>query len=236
MSVTLYFPRDEFTDDDLNFDLAADYLELTALFSANYQSFTKDLINASEISANEDYADVDEEMTVREEIVSGTVTRISGRAKALAASYPFELDETGDVLTFSGQSPTPGQAAYLLCLVLSHLKAVSPVLDGSVVYPTDAEIRDLRRYFQYFATAALAAEIGGRAWSFGHPRPDHTNFRTKLEEIWRVFRDGVVQPARGAPPSPQDDQIDIFAARLHPDGLSRVPARRRAGRYWKELA
>ena len=118
-----------------------------------------------------------------------------------------------------GQKPSHGQAAYLLCLVLSHLKAVSPVLVGSAVYPTDAEIRDLRRYFQYFATAALAAEIGGRAWSFGHPRPDGTNFHTKLKEIWRIFRDGIVQPARGAPDSPQDDQVDIFAARVHPDGL-----------------
>ncbi len=219
MSVALYFPHDEFDNGNPDFDLSADYLELTAFFSSDNQSFTKDLINASEIGAEEDYADVEEEVIVREEIVSGTVSRIVGRAKALGTSYPFELDENGDVLTILREDLTKGQAAYLLCLVLSHLKSVTPVLDGSIVYPSDAEIRDMRQYFQYFATAALAAEIRGQAWSFGHPRPDHTNFHTKLEAIWRVFKDGVVQPALGAPASPQDDQIDIFAARLHPDGL-----------------
>ena len=61
--------------------------------------------------------------------------------------------------------------------------------------------------------------MNGRAWSFGHPRPDKTNFHTKLAEIWGVFRDGVLQAAVGVPDRPQDDQIDVFAARLHPDGL-----------------
>lgn len=219
MSVALYFPLDEFGKENPNFDFSADFLELSAFFSVDSQSFTKDLIGASDIAADEDYADVDEEVTFREEIVSATVTRLDGRARALGTSYPFELDTNGDVLTFSRQNLTHGQAAYLLCLVLSHLKSVSPVLDGSTVYPSDAEIRDLRQYFQYFATAALAAEIRGKAWSFGHPRPDKTGFHTKLQEIWRELKDGVVQRARGAPQRPQDDQIDIFAARLHPDGL-----------------
>jgi hypothetical protein len=219
MSISLYFPHDEFDDRRSNFDLSADYLELTAFFSAEKRSFTKDLINVSEIGSERDYADVNEEMTEREEIVSGTVTRIGVRARALGTSYPFELDENGDVLIFLGQNSTYGRAAYLLCLVLSHLKSVSPVLDGSAVYPSEVEIRNLRQYFQYFATAALAAEIRGQAWSFGHPRPDHTNFHTKLNAIWRILKDGFVQSARGAPESPQDDQIDIFAARLHPDGL-----------------
>jgi hypothetical protein len=219
MSVALYFPRDEFDSGRANFDLSADYLELTAFFATDNLALTKDLVNASEIGAEEDYADVDEEMTTREEIVSGTVTRISHRIQALGSSYPFSLDENGDVLIFSGQALTYGQAAYLLCLVLSHLKAVSPVLDGTPVYPTAAEERSMRLYFQYFATAALAAEVRGRAWSFGHPRPDRSNFKAKLEEIWRIFKDGQVEPGEDAPKSPQDDQVDVFAARLHPDGL-----------------
>jgi hypothetical protein len=219
MSVALYLPYDEFDNGPPNFDLAADYLELTAFFAQDQLAFTKDLINTSEIGAEDDYADVDEEMTNREEIVSGTVTMISRRARALDSSYPFELDENGDILTFLGREPTLGQAAYLLCLVLSHLKGVSEVLAGTAFHPTDAEIRSLRLYFQYFATAALAAEIRGRAWSFGYPRPDSSNFKTKLEEIWRIFKDGCVEPGEDAPNSPKDDQIDVFAARLHPDGL-----------------
>ena len=219
MAIELYFPHDEIDTKNPNFDLAADYLELTAFFSDQSRVFTKDLVNAAEIGADEDYCDVDEEMTDREEIVSGAVRRIEGRCRALGEAYPFTLDENGDVLTYVGQEPSYGQAAYILSLVLSHLKAVSPILDGSTVYPTDAEIVELRKYFQYFATAALAAEVNGRAWSFGHPRPDKTNFHTKLAEIWSVFRDGVIQPAIGVPETPKDDQIDVFAARIHPDGL-----------------
>ena len=219
MGIALYFPQDEFGKGQSNFDLAADYLELTAFFSADRIAFTTDLVNAEEIGAEEDYSDVDEEMTNREEIVSGAVARVSGRIHSLGSSYPFEIDDNGDVLAFTGMELTIGQAAYLLCLVLSNLKSVSPVLDGTPVYPTDAEIRSLRQYFQYFATAALAAEIHGQAWSFGYPRPDTSDFKTKLEDIWRVLKDGRVQSARGAPTYPKDDQIDVFAARLHPDGL-----------------
>lgn len=219
VAVELCFPHDEIDLQKPNFDLAADYLELTAFFSDQSRSFTKDLINASEIGADDDYSSVDEEMTYREEIVSGTVRRIDGRRNALDEAYPFALDENGDVLTYVGQEPSYGQAAYMLSLVLSHLKAVSPILYGSTVYPTDAEIIELRKYFQYLATAALAAEVNGRAWSFGHPRPDHSNFHEKLAKIWGVLRDGRLQSADGAPDKPQDDQIDVFAARLHPDGL-----------------
>lgn len=219
VQVELYFPHDEFDTKRPNFDLAADYLELTAFFSGQLRSFTKDLINAAEIGAENDYGDVDEEMTEREEIVSGASRRIDGRRRALGEAYPFTLDENGDVLTYVGGEPSYGQAAYILSLVLSHLKSVSPILDGSIVYPTDVEIVELRRYFQYFATAALAAEVNGRAWSFGHPRPDKTSFHAKLGEIWGFFRDGILQSAIGVPNKPQDDQIDVFAARLHPDGL-----------------
>ncbi|WP_156503175.1 hypothetical protein PJ900_03010 (plasmid) [Tistrella mobilis] len=219
MANELYFPHDEIDDKKPNFDIAADYLELVAFFSEDSRSFTKDLINAVEIGAEDDYENLDNEMTDREEIVSGAVRRIDSRRKALNTSYPFYLDENGDILTYVGQEPSYGHAAYMLCLILSHLKAVSPILHGSEFYPTDAEIIELRKFFQYFATAALAAEVNGRAWSFGHPRPDRTSFHTKLSEIWEIFRDGVLQSAVGAPERPQDDQIDVFAARLHPDGL-----------------
>lgn len=237
MGVDLYFPLDEIDAKNPNFDLAADYLELTAFFSDESRSFTKDLINASEIGAEEDYRDVDEEMTEREEILSGAVARIDRRRLALGDSYPFNLDVNGDELKYNGQEPTYGQAAYILSLILSHLRAISPVLDGSTVYPSELEISNLRRYFQYFATAAMAAEVKGRAWSFGHPRPDRTNFHSKLKEVWGILRDGIIQPSVGVPRQPQDDQIDVFAARLHPDGLPGfvlAAAQVATGKNWRE--
>lgn len=232
MSVTLYFPVDEADP-----DLAADYLELTSFFSPDQQALTSDLINAQEIGAEEDYADVEEEIQVREDIVSQATRRIAGRQSAIGLAYPFELDENGTVLTFTGNDTHLGQAAYLLCLILSHLKSISPVLEGSSVYPDEADIAKLRRYFQYFATAALAAEVGGQAWSFGHPRPDHSGFLEKLKEIWGFLRDGSVDPDPSAPQRPQDDQIDIFAWRKHPDGLPGfllAGAQVATGANWKE--
>lgn len=237
VTIKLYFPHDEINRQNPNFDLAADYLELTAFFSDQNRATTKDLIDATEIGSEDEYNEIDEEMTEREKIVSGAVGRIDSRRCALGASYPFTLDGNGDVLEYANQEPSHGNAAYLLSLVLSNLKSMSPILDGSQVYPSDDEILDLRKYFQYFATASLAAEVNGRAWSFGYPRPDRTNFRTKLAEIWEVLRDGTFQPAAGAPDNPKDDQIDVFAARLHRDrlpGFLLAAGQVATGRNWKD--
>ncbi|WP_265644826.1 hypothetical protein [Verminephrobacter aporrectodeae] len=237
MAVELYFPHDQLGSKNPDFDLAADYMELTAFFDDQARSFTKDLINASEIGAENDYSDVNEEMINREEIVSGAVKRMEKRRHALGDSWPFVLDENGDMLSFTGQDLSCGQTAYVLSLVLSHLRSVSEILSGSAVYPTEQEIANLRKYFQYFATAALAAEVRGQAWSFGYPRPDGTSFHTKLKQIWNVFNDGVIQTAPGAPNRPKDDQIDIFAARLHCDGLPGfllAAAQVATGEKWKD--
>ena len=79
------------------------------------------------------------------------------------------------------------------------------------------------QYFQYFATAALAAEVQGGAWSFGFPRPDGSGFIDELERIWRGLGDGRVEVQAGAPRWPKDDRVDVFAARPHPDGLPGFP-------------
>ena len=91
-------------------------------------------------------------------------------------------------------------------------------------------------YFQYFATAALAAEVGGASWSFGFPRPDHSSFLTKLKAIWQVIGDGRVEAQAGSPNRPKDDQVDVFAARPHPDhlpGFLLAAAQVATGRDWK---
>lgn len=208
------------TGQRIDYDLAADIVELNAFFAESGQAFTNDLVNAAEIGADEEYADVDEEIRTREEVVSGAAERIAERSRFLGPAYPFSLDDEGDVLDFDCDGTSLGKGAYLLSLILSHLSAVLPVLEGSSVYPEPGEIDRLRRYFQYFATAALAAEVRGRAWSFGFPRPDRSGFISKLKDIWAELRDGSVEPQTGAPASPKDDQIDVFAARPHADRLS----------------
>ena len=185
MTAAPYFPYDALSDGSVpDLDLAADYLELKAAFSQNGQSFSQDIINAMELAADTDYADVDDEMLRREEVATGTVTRMESRRRALAGSYPFDIDDDGAAITFTGEQPDAGQTAYLVSLILSNLRAVSPLFSATDLHPTDDEVRRLRQYFQYLATAAVAGEIRGPAWSFGFPRPDGTGFNTKLEQIW----------------------------------------------------
>ena len=88
-----------------------------------------------------------------EEIVSSAATRIQSRQDALGTAYPFALDGRGDVLTCGLNDESFGQTAYVLSLVLSNLRALTPVLEGSSLHPGDAEVPRLREYFQFFATA-----------------------------------------------------------------------------------
>ena len=156
----------------------------------------------------------------REDLVSSTVTRIENRREMLdSTGYPFDLDCRGEILTCNLTHGSFGHAAYILSLVLSNLRSVSPILVGSHLHPDEPETRRLRAFFQYFATAALASEIQGSAWSFGFPRPDGTGFLDKLKQIWQTLDDGSVERQPGAPGQPKDDQVDVFAARLHPDRL-----------------
>ena len=220
MTTRLYLPVDAVTGDDTDFDRAADFLELAAFFAEEGTVATSDLANSADIGASEDYADLQDEMeSGNEDLVSGTVNRIDHRSRVLRVTYPFCLDEGGDILSLALDEHEFGQAAYVLSLVLSNLRSMSPVLDQSPFHPEDAEVRTMREHFQFFATAALAAEIHGDAWSFGFPRPDHSPFLGKLREIWHLFGDGNVGPQAGAPAQPKDDQVDVFAARLHADRL-----------------
>ena len=220
MTVSLYFPADELGGKNKDFDLAADYVELSSFFSDDGVARFSDLINATEIGADHEYKNVDEEITTREEIASGATTVIENRRHALGDSYPFKLSEDGLDLTLAEELQV-SHGAYLLCLILSNLDSVSPVLRQSGVHPDTGDVMLLRQYFQYLATAAMAGEISGDAWSFGFPRPDGTGFIQKLKEIWQRLGDGAVLDggAAGAPSLPKDDQVDVFAARLHADGL-----------------
>ena len=219
--IALTFPADELIGPEADLDRAADFLELAAFFSGDSKALTSELANQAGISAAEDYSDVDDEMRRgAEDLGSATVSRIETRFHALGhGAYPYELDDSGNTLTCELEPDSLGHAAYVLSLVLSNLKALSPIPVGSPMHPDQVEEPKIRQYFQYLATSGLAADIQGSAWSFGFPRPDRSGFLDKLTEIWTVLSDGVVGPQRGAPAQPKDDQVDVFAARMHPDGL-----------------
>ena len=237
MNRALYLPLDEFIGDGThNLDLAADYLELKAAFSEDNQSLSQDIVSASELGAESEFPDVDGEMTIREEIAASAVARMKSRKRVLKTSYPFDFDELGSVIYFTNEEISLGQTAYLLSLILSNLSTLTPLLSGFSMHPTDHEVRCLRQHFQYFATTAIAGEIGGPAWSFGFPRPDGSGFKDKLTEIWNVLKDGSVNFSPSAPKSPKDDKVDIFAWREQKDGLPGfllVAAQVATGKDWK---
>lgn len=74
-------------------------------------------------------------MMGREEVTGSAVARIMSRKRVLGAAYPFEVGRTGTTITFTGDEVSgnggdaSGQAAYLTCLVLSDLPALSPMLN-----------------------------------------------------------------------------------------------------------
>lgn len=231
----LYFPSDAFADGGPpDRDLAADWLELNAVLSTDGQAFPASIVDALELSADADEGISD----TAEGVASGAMNRVVERRQALSEAYPFAFDASGDIVAFrAAKAPNIGQTAYLLCLVLSNLCAVSPLLVGSAVHPDTAEERDMRRSFQYFATAALAAEVGGPAWSFGFPRPDGSGFIGKLKEIWAEIGDGTVEADPSAPRRPKDDAVDIFACRERSDrlpGFLFAAAQVATGKRWRD--
>lgn len=220
MTIRLGFPSDAVSTTRMDFDATADFMELCAFFSYAGPTLTSVLANEAMIGAEEDYEDLDAELRGGgEELVSGTVNEMETRRRYLRDAYPFDVDDRGEVVECVMTHRSLGQVAYVLSLLLSNLRSVSPILSGSCVHPTDSEVRRLRKYFEYFATAALAAEIQGDAWSFGYPRPDGSPFLRKLDNIWANLGDGQVARQIGAPPSPKDGGVDVFAARQHRDRL-----------------
>lgn len=218
MRKDLHLPLEEVTGSTIDMDRAADFLELSAFFSENAKVPTSELADEGSTAGEGSFADVDAEIVHGDELIVGATDRIHLRCQVLRSAYPFQLDRQGEILSFKFNDSV-GQATYILCLVLSNLRSFSAVLTGSELHPDDEEVRRLRQYFQYVATAALAAEVRGKAWSFGFPRPDGSGFLDKLTEIWDDLRDGRVEAQIGAPAAALDDQVDVFAARLPKDEL-----------------
>ena len=237
MSNPVYLPSDEFKGPEpLDLDLAADYLELRALFSADRRAYSTDIFNALD-AAQDPFDDVNDETRARDEIEVSAVTQMALRKHVLDTSYPFEFGKRGTMICFTAEDPDIGQTAYLVSLLLSNLRSMTPLLDDNGLHPTEDEVKMLRKYFEYFATAAIAAEIGGSAWSFGFPREDGSGFREKLSEIWGTLRDGTVGFDASAPQSPKDDKVDIFAWRDPRDtlpGFLFVAAQVATGGDWKD--
>ena len=248
MPISLYLPVDEFSSRtsaaEANWDLSADYLELTAYFSSQSYAPFSELVSAMEVASELDRLDVDGEISSRGEIVSATRDVIRKRVSLLGDVYPFELHSDDDGISYVGDSHHSlstsnafGRTAYMISLVLSNLPPVSQILDVSEANLNKKEVKKLREFFQYFATLAMAGEVSGSAWSFGFPRPKKSKFIKKLKEIWIELGDGEVKRHAGASVYAKDDKVDVFAARRHRDnypGFLLAAGQVATGKNWKE--
>ena len=220
MKDRLRFPVDYVTGKRIDYNSVSDYLELSAFLSGKCSALVTDIENYGILTADGMNDDYNEETLIgMTDVVSGTIARLNQRARFLESSYPFVLDCRGNKLIYRPDPDYLGKTAYIVSLILSNLKDLSPVMRGSELHPGETEVRNIRNFFQYFATAALAAELHGHAWSFGFPRPDSSGFIKKLNEIWEVLGDGAVNPQLGSPQYPKDDGVDVFAACTHNDRL-----------------
>ena len=126
MSATVYLPPDEFVGHRMpDLDLAADYLELKAVFSDDQQSFSEDIVDTLELAAEIEFDDVDTEMKVREDIAASAVARMMSRKRVLAEDYPFDLDDYGATIFFTAEGT--GSWADRLFGVSSIIQPTRPV-------------------------------------------------------------------------------------------------------------
>lgn len=237
MPPTPYIPHDELVGPTPDADLAADICELSAFFSPDSRFLLSNLRNDLEIGEDE-YDDLEDQNMRADVIVESAAKTLSDRESLAGIAYPFELNASGTELLLKDFG-TWGKQAYLLSLFLSHVETVTPVLKEAGLAPDEAAVRKLRNWFQEVSATVLAAEVSGKGWAFGWPRPDGSSFFNKLHAIWRVVGDGSVHQDEpdGAPARVKDDEIDVIAARPHEDGDPGFPimlAQVASGKNWRD--
>ena len=144
-----------------------------------------------------------------EQFLESVLAEIRQREDYLGAAYPFEFNNSEEGLLLKSK-PQVGHVVYLFCLLLSNAKNAEIFELDTFSYELNNFVRDL---FQACATWAAAKVVSGSACSFGFPRPDGSNFLTKLREVYALFGEGQVRgiPLPGVSSSPKDEGIDVIA-------------------------
>jgi hypothetical protein len=197
--------------------LQVDWLELASFLSESGRVLVTELVNQQDLDQDqelEDFGDLDE---LLEDISSKTTAEVDRRRHDLGEAYPFELSPDGEVFSLADEWNV-GQAIYLFCLILSHAPRSILVPQGYV--PDKAQLQEARGLFQVCSTLAAAGHTGGPAFSVGWPRIGGIKFAAKLQEIWRLYGDGVPHddPPLGTSSRHKDEGIDIISYWPERDG------------------
>lgn len=208
----------------------ADWVELQVLLSEGPVA-EQELIRSQAAQSEPEHGDVLTELDLEaadEEILESSADELSQRVyeelahreNVLGALYPFELTaEYGKwVLAWRGTADSSEQAAhgaYVCCLLISAMHSeLLPIPSQHDLFIRSAEIMQILSYL-------TAAEIlGGSAYWFGYPRPDHSNMLTAVQKLVEAMGLGVAPSERplGLSRNANDGTVDIVAWRSFRDG------------------
>lgn len=187
----------------------ADWIELEVLSSNPGVAFLTALNENLEIDEDYEPDELDEEDLSAERRLQQAATAIQERISTIGDAYPFEIDAAGKLLRLK-EPLTEGACTYLFCLIVSNgAKGGFLAADG----PWRPDLTQGRELFQICATVSAGGCFEGPAFSVGWPRPDSSSFLAKLDDVYKLMKDGVVHKTvpPGAPAQVKDDEIDVIA-------------------------
>ena len=208
----------------------ADWVELQVLLSEGPVA-EQQLIRSQAVQAEPDHGEVltdldlepaDEEIleTGADDLSQRAHEELAYRAGVLGPLYPFELTvaygkwalerrETSD------QSERAAHGAYVCCLFITAMHSeLLPIPTQHSLFTGSAKIMQVESYL-------TAAEIlGGSAYWFGYPRPDHSNMLTAIQKLVEAMGLGIAPSERplGLSRNANDGTVDIVAWRPFRDG------------------
>ena len=210
--------------------VVADWVELQVLLSESPVA-EQQLIRSQAAQSESEHGDVltepdleaaDEEIleSRSDELSQRVHEELAYRERVLGPLYPFELTveygkwalgrrETSD------SSEQAAHGAYVCCLLISAIHSeLLPIPSCHTLFTRSAKIMQIESYL-------TAAEIlGGSAYWFGYPRPDHSNMLTAVQKLVKAMGLGVAPNERplGLSPHANDGTVDIVAWRPFRDG------------------
>ncbi len=155
-----------------------------------------------------------------DELSQRVYEELSYRARVLGNLYPFELDtEFGKwILRRRVTSDTAVQAAhhcYVCCLLITAMHSeLLPIPSSHDLVTRSAKVMQIESYL-------TAAEIlGGSAYWFGFPRPDHTGMLAAIRKLVAAMGLGHAPEQRplGLSTHAADGTVDIVTWRAFRDG------------------
>lgn len=227
---------------------SADWVELQVLITETDVS-EQNLIRSQSVQSEYRHGDqltefdlepADEEIleSAADELSQHVYEELSYRERILGDLYPFELVANyGKWVLRRRTTETAIENAahetYVCCLLITAMHSdLLPIVSTHDLFKRSAEVMQIESYL-------TAAEIlGGNAFWFGYPRPDHSNMLTALQDLVKKMGLGQV-PERvpdGVASNANDGTVDIVAWRHFLDGLpSAIVAYGQvaSGRYWE---